>query len=222
MSEERKSEPPNDGEPSSEDGEASPQRDSEKVEGGHRDSADGGVPNEAVGSKPEFSKTADAILKHFEVYKKYLLAIANDEVSSDWQAKEGASDLVQETQFKVLKNYNQFRGTTLAELEAWFCTILRNHIHDKRKDCRDQNVAERKKPPAISGSDGISSLDIKLQRQREAMDRLKYEDREILEMRYTEKLSYPEIAKRLGLTEDGARRRHGRAIKRMRKELDLK
>jgi RNA polymerase sigma-70 factor (ECF subfamily) len=54
-----------------------------------------------------------------------------------------------------------------------------------------------------------------------ALDHLSQRDREILEQRYLEDLSFPEIAARLGIGQSAAKLRHFRALRRIRVVLDV-
>ena len=54
----------------------------------------------------------------------------------DLAAKDGASDLVQETLLGAYRNIAAFRGRSRAELLAWLRKILRNNVADLRRHYR--------------------------------------------------------------------------------------
>ncbi len=59
-----------------------------------------------------------------ESCRDYLLAIANSEVETWLQGKIGASDFVQETFVAACNKFDDFRGSTEAELLGWLRVIL--------------------------------------------------------------------------------------------------
>src|SRR6266446_2817513 len=63
-----------------------------------------------------------------ESCRSYLLMVARGELDADLQAKEGASDLVQETFLEAQRDFGQFQGASEAELLAWLRRLLLNNV----------------------------------------------------------------------------------------------
>ena len=59
-----------------------------------------------------------------ERYRRYLLLVANSEISADLQAKVAPSDLVQETFMHAGQSFGRFTGGSEQELLAWLRRIL--------------------------------------------------------------------------------------------------
>lgn len=66
--------------------------------------------------------------KSLESTRRYLLKIANSEISDNLRAKEGPSDVVQETLLEAFRDFSQFRGESPEELQGWLRRILLNNI----------------------------------------------------------------------------------------------
>src|SRR5262249_53112257 len=67
-----------------------------------------------------------------EIYRDYLLLVANREMSVALRGKVGASDFVQETFVRAQGAFRAFRGTTEEELRAWLEQILINRCRSAR------------------------------------------------------------------------------------------
>src|SRR5262245_60825813 len=99
---------------------------------------------------------ASELLGHLlEVYRPYLLQIANDELDSNLQGKAGGSDLVQQTFLEANKDIASFRGKSEAELMTWLRRILlhnvanfRRQYHSNKRDIGREVVLE-------AGSSGV-------------------------------------------------------------------
>lgn len=163
-----------------------------------------------------------------ECYRPYLLKIANSETDDRLRAKEGDSDIVQETCWKASRVFEQFKGDSPEELRGWLRKILRRRVGDQR----DRYLADKRNVtteiPLHQVSDGDSqnehlahdsdSPSEKMVRAEElhlveqALLELRDRDREIIELRQKEGCDFAEIAKRLNVSEDAAQKRWVRAL----------
>src|SRR6516225_10133589 len=75
----------------------------------------------------------EALGQALEACRGYLLAIAQQELDPELQAKGGASDLVQETFLKAHRHFSHFHGSAEEELLAWLRRLLLNHLADFRR-----------------------------------------------------------------------------------------
>ena len=80
-------------------------------------------------------------------------------------------------------------------------------------------LAERLLSPEPSPDEHLDRAE-QIARVREALGLLTEADREILLMRYYERLTYEDVACILGIEPTAARKRHGRALLRLHKVLD--
>src|SRR5438105_1940581 len=74
------------------------------------------------------SGSREALGQLLESCRGYLLMVAKGELDRDLQAKEGASDLVQETFLEAQRDFVQFQGASEAELLAWLRRLLLNNV----------------------------------------------------------------------------------------------
>jgi RNA polymerase sigma-70 factor (ECF subfamily) len=177
----------------------------------------------------------EALGQALEVYRNYLLLVAERELDSGLRAKAGASDLVQETFLEAQRDFPQFRGASEEELRAWLRRLLLNNVANftrryhvgKRQVGREQPL----EPSSWSGTPGGAlpadmpspSGDAVEREQaeevRRALERLPEKDRQMLRWRYEEQRSFEEIGRLLGCTPRTAQKAWARALRRLRQEL---
>jgi len=79
--------------------------------------------------------------RRLERFRGYLLVLARLQLDSRMQAKLDASDVVQQTLTRAVQRWNQFRGTSDAELAGWLRQIMANDlanvVRDFARDKRD-------------------------------------------------------------------------------------
>jgi RNA polymerase sigma-70 factor (ECF subfamily) len=165
-----------------------------------------------------------------EECRRFLLAIANEELPEQLRAKGGASDLVQETLLAAHDARIQFRGTTLADLRAWLRTILLNELAMFRRrfqvnGCRDiarevSGSVEMPDPRPVP-SEVLARREGEL-RLAAAVERLPSPYRETVLLRIECELSFDEIGRRTNRTAEAARKNFTRALLMLRQiEPDL-
>jgi RNA polymerase sigma-70 factor (ECF subfamily) len=132
-----------------------------------------------------------------------------------------AFDLLSETFAKALQRQEQFRGHSAEQEQAWLFAIARSELsHYWRSGKVERAAVERLAitVPALSGTDyerieslaGLSALDLPLSR---AFGALPADQRQAIELRVLEDLSYPEVADALGVPEPTARARVSRGLR---------
>lgn len=165
-------------------------------------------------------------------YRKYLLFIANNDLDQNLQAKMGASDAVQESMMHAHFHFDQFRGNTEGEWKAWLKTILANDIRKGKRQYfaqkRDANREVSVQPNTATGQD---FLDGKLTPSSEAIEREKAmaveiamsqltdQQRQVIQMRNFERLSFSEIGSRTRRSEDAARKLWARSIEALKNAM---
>jgi RNA polymerase sigma-70 factor (ECF subfamily) len=171
----------------------------------------------------------------FESFRGYLLMVAREEIDPELQAKGGASDLVQETFLEAHRDFDQFRGTTEAELLAWLRRLLLNNAANFTRRYRGTEKREvgREVPLGPDGSsapglvppaaDPSPSWHLGQQEQADALlralDRLPEDYRRVLLLRHQEGRSFAEIADLLGRSTNAIHKLWARAVERLQQEL---
>jgi len=174
----------------------------------------------------------------FEHCRNYLGIVARAQVESWLRAKVDASDLVQQTLLEAYRDFPQFRGTTEAEWLAWLRRILAHNAAnfvrrykgtDKRQARRevalagpgDGSAARGAAEPADRGESPSQQL---LRKEREllladALDRLAPDHREVIMLRNLQRLSFQEVADRLGRSRPAAQMLWMRAVQKLQEVL---
>jgi RNA polymerase sigma-70 factor (ECF subfamily) len=175
-------------------------------------------------SRDELTADLGILLQHC---RAYLLQIANAEVPLDLSVRIAPSDLVQETFVDAYRCFEQFRGTTEAELRGWLRRMLLRNIADARRffDAQKRQttglVSIHGSNASEHGADGRtspSSLVMRGERSeeiREAMDRLPDEFRLVMKLRYFEGMSLEGIAEQLGKSRSSIKRMWFRGIEKL-------
>jgi RNA polymerase sigma-70 factor (ECF subfamily) len=127
----------------------------------------------------------------------------------------GVEDVVQMTMINAMRGLASFRGGS--SLFTWLCQISRNHLADaRRKAARqpveqslDELVDEKPRATVIHLTDFRDPLDECASESdrsavRRAINRLPAQYARILELRYGDELTVPEIATSLGISESAA------------------
>lgn len=176
--------------------------------------------------------SAEALGLLLDQYRPFLLRLANDEIEPDMQAKVGGSDLVQQSFLEASAAFAQFHGYDPEEWKDWLARILRNNARDLRRQFQqsEKRAVHREVGPGdYSNSyqlplpaDGGSSPSEHLLRQERvealqaAIQRLSSHQQNLIRLRQQEGLTFLEIGRRLGCTEEAARKQWARAIEELR------
>jgi RNA polymerase sigma-70 factor (ECF subfamily) len=178
----------------------------------------------------------EALGKALEACRRYLLAIARQELSASLQAKGGASDLVQETFLEAQRAFDRFHGTSEVELRTWLSRLLhhravkfgrRYRATQKRRVARETALSEVELPGDRDGglraqqpspSTQLMALE-QAQRLRQALERLPDDYRRVITLRYVEQYTFEQIGRLMQRTPNAARLLWLRAIERIKHEL---
>jgi RNA polymerase sigma-70 factor (ECF subfamily) len=148
-----------------------------------------------------------------------------------------ASDIVQDLCMKMLLPGPDLRGTTGREFLAWLQTMARNELLDTvRADNTQKRGGGQLTGPLPEDSRGgeklagdTSSPSQKVMRQEdgelleEALGRLSPDHQQVIRLRCSpDKLTWAEIASRMGRTEDAAKQLFRRAFDELREEMRAK
>jgi RNA polymerase sigma-70 factor, ECF subfamily len=183
------------------------------------------------------AKTGDAAIlgRLLELYRRYLALLARVQIGRRLQGKVDASDLVQETFLDAHRNFDRFRGGSEAEFVCWLRQILAGNLADMMRrylgtqgrdvrlereiqDALDQSsvlldralMAPQSSPSqqAVRREQGVLLAD--------ALDKLSEDYREVLVLRHLEGLPFPEVARRMGRSQDSVEKLWMRGLARLR------
>ena len=166
------------------------------------------------------------------LHRVYLKRLIDLRMTDELRGRVDPSDVVQETQLVVSQRIDDFLRRRTTTFRIW----LRRTAMEKLVDVRRQHLAEKRSVRREVRLSDASSLAIaqqllagrpseamqrkELARQvRSAIQRLRELDREVLLLRYVEELSNAEVAELLDIDSATARKRHGRAIRRLGEQL---
>jgi RNA polymerase sigma-70 factor (ECF subfamily) len=149
-----------------------------------------------------------------ERYRDYLLLLARGQLDRELRAKLDPADVVQQTLLKAHQNWDQFRGSSEAELAAWLRSILTRHVADvARKFDLCRGGREQSLEAALGQSEarpeewlnveqtspsGRFEREEQLLRLAEALASLPDDQRMALELRYLRGLAIFEVAREMG------------------------
>jgi len=181
------------------------------------------------------SGSRQALGEALEACRAYLLAIANRQLNPALQAKGGPSDIVQQTFLEAQRDFEQFRGTTVEELQAWLKHLLLHNAADfargfegtdKRRIDREVTLPGSSTSNASSGlaaDTPTPSLRAMAEEQaaklRRALETLPEDYRQVIVWRYQEEQSFAQIAQRMNRSENAVRKLWFRAIERLEQEM---
>jgi RNA polymerase sigma-70 factor (ECF subfamily) len=178
---------------------------------------------------------AETLGKLLELYRRYLAVLARVQIGQRLQGKVDASDVVQETFLDAHRNFGRFRGTTEAQFVRWLRQILaakltdqvRRYLGAQGRDVRlermigdaldrssvmlDRALAAPQSSPsqqAVRREQAVLLAD--------ALGQLTDDYREVIVLRHLEGLTFPEVARRMGRSQDSVEKLWMRALVRLR------
>ncbi len=166
-----------------------------------------------------------------EEFRPFLKSIAGEQLGSTLQGKASDSDVAQESLIQAAAGFSGFRGETVGEFRNWLAQIIEHRAIDLARHFRSQkrDVARESRQGQDRLRDVIDagpspSADL---RQKETLEQLvdflgtlSAEERQLLRWRYTDAISFDEIASRLGWPRETTRRRWYDLIDRLGRRLE--
>ncbi len=174
----------------------------------------------------------------FGLCRDYVGIVARAQVGSWLKTKVDASDLVQQTLLDMHRGLGEFRGETEAEWLAWLRQILNHNAADyvrryagtkKRRASREVSL-DRHSPGGseawrIDPQDpGESPSQLAVRREREleiaqALAQLPQDYQDVIELRNLQRLSFEEVAERLGRSRGAVQMLWMRALRKLEEIL---
>lgn len=172
------------------------------------------------------------------LYRNYLRLVAQMSMHKALRAKADASDAVQETMLQAHQHFDQFQGTSEAELAAWLRRILARQIADLARRYRTaarQGSRERSIDEVLDASsmalrkllvdDSPSPSNVCQRRElavvvADALTQLSDDHREVIVLRNIVELDWSGVAERMDRSVDAARFLWTRALKQLRPLLE--
>ena len=170
-----------------------------------------------------------------DVYRRYLELLARVQIGRRLQGKVDASDLVQETFLEAHRNFGRFQGTDEPQFAHWLRQILaakvanlvRHYFGTQGRDVRlERELAiDVDHSSRILGNDLAASLTSPSEQaaKREqavlladALDQLPPDYREVIILRHMEGLTFPQVAERMGKSQDSVDKLWLRGLVRLR------
>src|SRR6516165_4863205 len=170
-----------------------------------------------------------------DLYRNYLRLLAQVEIGRRLQGKLDASDLVQETFLEAHRHFAGFRGSDEPQLVQWLRQILaakvanlvRHYFGTKGRNLRLERelAVELDNSSRQLGHDLAASLtspsEHAVQREQavllaNALQQLPADYRDVIILRHLEGLTFPEVARRMGRTQDSVDKLWLRALARLR------
>jgi RNA polymerase sigma-70 factor (ECF subfamily) len=163
----------------------------------------------------------DALNLVYERAAGRLLAFIRLRLGRDLRSRLESRDILQATLLKSFQRLGDLRGNDTRSLMAWLARIAEHeirdcadHQHRQRRDAaREVPLVAEAPVPAITRS-ALSRviLDEEALRLESAIESLSADHRDVILMRKFEELSFADIAKRTGRSEDAARMLLARAM----------
>jgi RNA polymerase sigma factor (sigma-70 family) len=140
---------------------------------------------------------------------------------------EVALDLTAETFAQAWRGWPRVREDSREEMRAWLFTIARRQLSHYLRRGHTQRAAISRlgiRTPTVHEDDlgaiedaaGLGDVRMGLKAE---LERLSDEQREALQLRVVEEMPYPEVARRLGVSEQAARARVSRGLRTLQRSL---
>jgi RNA polymerase sigma-70 factor, ECF subfamily len=170
-----------------------------------------------------------------EVYRRYLALLARMQIGQHLQGKVDASDIIQETFLEAHRNFAGFRGNSEGEFICWLRRILagkladvvRRFIGTQGRDVRlEREIDHALDRSSVLLGQGLISPQASPSQQAahreqavllaDALQKLPADYREVLVLRHLEGMTFPDVAKRMGRTQDSVEKLWMRGLVKLR------
>ena len=171
-------------------------------------------------------------------YEPYLRMLARTQLRRAYQAKVGASDMVQQAMLQAVQGIDGFRGETEAELRGWLRQILAHHLchldrdmHREKRDVRREQSIEKKLAQSSMRLEGLLAGDEATPSQHamvgenviqlaKAVDSLPDDQASAIRLHYLEGMKLSEVAETLEKTTGSVAGLLHRGMKSLREQID--
>ncbi|MEM7456701.1 MAG: sigma-70 family RNA polymerase sigma factor [Planctomycetota bacterium] len=173
--------------------------------------------------------------KLLDQLSSFMAHMAASRMNPAFQAKFGESDVVQQTLAVAIEKFEDFRGKSEGELLAWIKQILRNQILMNQRSLTSHKRDMFREQPIISPDSSIQPTHFPVDRHatpgteavrneysvavRDALKLLPEDYRQVIQFRNWDKLSFPEIARRMNRSANAVTKLWYRALIELRKKL---
>ena len=157
----------------------------------------------------------------YERYGPRLLSFIRLKMGRGLRARLESRDILQATFLKSFQHLDDFEGQDARSLLGWMMRIAEHEIRDRadfhhrrQRDAKQEDDL-RDHPELLARSRSALSrliLDERAERVEAALESLTDAYRQVILLRTFEELSFPEIATRLGKSEDACRMQFARAM----------
>jgi RNA polymerase sigma-70 factor, ECF subfamily len=167
------------------------------------------------------SGSPEALNLLYERCAARLLAFIRLRLGKDLRTRLESRDILQATLLKSVEHLGELKGNQTQSLMAWLARIAEHEIRDcadfhhrqRRDAAREMPLDDEAPLPALTRS-ALSRviLDERATQLEAALDMLSADHREVILLRKFEELSFAEIGRRLGKSEDACRMLLARAM----------
>jgi RNA polymerase sigma-70 factor (ECF subfamily) len=173
-----------------------------------------------------------------ESYRNYLMLLARVRTDRKLRSKVGDSDLVQETLIQANRDFDQFRGTSEAELTGWlravmskkkallarryYGTAARDPHLEEQLQVEMENSSQQLGRAFIASSSSPSRLAAGRERAvllADALAALPEHYREVVVLHHVQGYALPEVAQTMGRSVDSVKKLWARAMVQLRTSL---
>lgn len=145
-----------------------------------------------------------------EIFRPSLTQMAKVDLSVQMQRRMSLSDLVQETMLTACGKFDEFRGDSPAELQAWLIRIFKSRLVDgirrhqvaesRRQDQEDPRVSIREIADSELSPSGLMVVQEDAAMLLSAIQQLPEEAQQLIHMRYVENQTFEAIAEQLNVS----------------------
>lgn len=156
-----------------------------------------------------------------------MIAVARDLLAHDLQSKFGPSDVVQLSWLDALRDWKTIRSNRREQLVNWVIALVKNNFRDlcrahrnarKRNVNREQSYELRELIGRDSPEAELHALELRAFLEK-AIGRMPLESQVLVRWRLEDRLTFPEIASKLGRSEAAIRMAYNRSLQRLRMDL---